>query len=509
MRLSVRVIKGLFLGLLLLGALDRAHILYLTIGHASDDLTVVWLAAQDYAQGVFHEPFFYGQNYGVMLEALLAAPFVALGADPAVAVPIVIAFLAMVPFWSFAVFHFRQRVFGAAMLFAALPLLLPAEHGIQYTNLNGLAVLACYPWIHGMRRSWPRPVLLGALLCAAVAVNMNTLVAVAGFGTLFFLQEGRRSRNVLLAVCGALPVLVMWWVAMRSYTPEADRMVNTLYDWRFTFHPELIPESLAQLDAHFAWLCPLWWPNGQVVLWALIAVAVVLFRTEQVAMGWALVAALSVVLLSFAFPKVHDGTGSVFFPLSRMYLAVPLILAWAVAHLRIEGRVRSPLIIGLCIAAVIGSTLRTMSAPRIVEQALADQEGLPIRVRPVAWLRTECRTIQAVARATEAEAVVVLREPDVYYAQFVSIGCPVCEPTLPPTYMPERERRSWRIDAEAMARRGKILIVNGNSAIWEAAYNGTFHVQRLREREPSLHLITGAGLPVDTLLQRIGQLPVR
>ena len=89
MKRSDRASKAAFWVVVLLSVLDRCHLLSITMGYASDDLTVVWMAARDYAQGIFHEPFFYGQDYGVMLEALLAAPFVRLGADPAVAVPVV------------------------------------------------------------------------------------------------------------------------------------------------------------------------------------------------------------------------------------------------------------------------------------------------------------------------------------------------------------------------------------------------------------------------------------
>src|SRR5690554_1879051 len=41
----------------------------------SDDL-IFWQAAVDYAQGIFHEPFFYGQDYNFALEAILAAPLI-------------------------------------------------------------------------------------------------------------------------------------------------------------------------------------------------------------------------------------------------------------------------------------------------------------------------------------------------------------------------------------------------------------------------------------------------
>src|SRR5665213_583465 len=35
------------------------------------DQVILWMGAQDFARGIFHEPCVYGQNYGFMLEPLL------------------------------------------------------------------------------------------------------------------------------------------------------------------------------------------------------------------------------------------------------------------------------------------------------------------------------------------------------------------------------------------------------------------------------------------------------
>jgi len=41
---------------------------------AGHDDQIFWQAANDYAKGIFQEPYFYGQNYNYALEALFAAP---------------------------------------------------------------------------------------------------------------------------------------------------------------------------------------------------------------------------------------------------------------------------------------------------------------------------------------------------------------------------------------------------------------------------------------------------
>lgn len=486
-------------GCVSLGLLDRAHILTITAGYASDDLAVIWLAARDMSHGVFHEPFFYGQDYGVMLEALIAAPFVALGADPVRAIPIVIAFLAMAPFWSFAMFHARRREWPAAVVFAAMPLLLPPEHGIQYTNLNGIALMAFYPWVAGMPSSGARSAALGALFIVAMAVNLNAIVACVAFGAAFALGPERRARWTWSAI-GAAPALLAWWSAAHFYALHPERVKNTIHDWRSSFYPELIPEAFTRLDQHFAWLCPLWWHNGHVVLWFLAAVAIVLFRHARRAEAMALVCTLLLTVVLFGFPKTHDGTWSVFFPLSRVFLAVPLVLAWGISLCPIPLRSRTPLVIATGIITLVCFTFRYMRAGTVFAEALADQEGVPIRVRTVDWLLDQCRTIHAYADRTQAEVVVLLRAPDPQYAQFTTMGCPACDTALVPTYMPDGDRRDWRRTDEATRSRGRILVVNGDPALWSGPTNSTFSVSCVRERDPIIHLVLTPGIPVDSAL---------
>jgi hypothetical protein len=74
----------------------------------STDDAVMWHAAVDYAHGRFYGPYYYGQDYGPMLEALVAAPFVRLGVPFRLLMPAVTSFLALVPNWSFAIAAHRS-----------------------------------------------------------------------------------------------------------------------------------------------------------------------------------------------------------------------------------------------------------------------------------------------------------------------------------------------------------------------------------------------------------------
>ena len=503
MRISDRFVRILFWSIVLLGVIDRVLILQLTIDYASDDLTVIWLAAQDYSRGIFHEPFFYGQNYGVMLEAMLAAPFVAFGADPIIAVPVVIAFIAMAPFWSFAFNYFLRKEYVGALLFAAIPLLLPPDHGIQYTNLNGIAVLAIFPWVQRIRNNALSAFLTGFVLTAAAAVNLNALVACAAFGTWFLFSQSKKPKLIGWAALGTVPVLAAFWSAMQFYANRPDGVMNTIFDWRFVFHAEGIPIAFGQLDAHFAWLFPIWWPNGHLVLWALVVIGIMLYRKGKMASTLGLLAALVVIVLAFGFPKTHDGTGSVFFPLSRIFLAAPLLLGWGIAQLDLQGKGRQFFVASIGPAVVICFILRFVMAPEIFASALANQDQLPLRVWPVKLIREQCTTIRESAIESEAEVVVFLRVPDPQFAQFMAMGCPVCEATMPPTYMADGDRRNWRRTEESTSIRSRILVVGGDPGLWNKAMEGPFRIEELREADPVIYLVHDPGVPVESMVELI------
>ena len=83
----------------LLGLVDRLLLVNTFHFELSDvDQLIQWHAAQDYSNGIFHEPYFYGQDYGPMAEAFLAAPLVMLGLHSQFALPVISMLLSLLPF---------------------------------------------------------------------------------------------------------------------------------------------------------------------------------------------------------------------------------------------------------------------------------------------------------------------------------------------------------------------------------------------------------------------------
>ena len=464
----------------LLTVFDRAWMVGTTMHHASDDLAVVWLGAVDYAHATFHEPFFYGQDYGVMLEALIAAPLVAMGGDPVKLVPIIFGFFAIAPFLSFAWWHRLRGEPASAMVFAAMPLLLPVEHGLQITALNGLAVLALVPLALRVERPAQRTLLLALVLSLAVFVNPNAaLMALPLLVELLFHYRWRKEICAAL-IAGAVPAIALWLLSRAFYAAHGEAMVNTIFDWRMHFKPYMIPEAVQRLDAHFAWTAPLSGNTASIGPLMLGLSAVLLFKQKTHAAAWATIAAILLIILSFCFAKVHDGSGSIFFPLSRIFLGMPLLLAWVFSKLD-TGPIRTGWFLGvIAVIASLHAAHRISTAQATFQAALNAQEGLPLRTWPIGPMKDRCGVVAELAERTRVDAVIILRNEDPFAAQFMSYAIPVFHPDAPATWMVGYDRRDLQRGPQRKQVVNRVLLVGSTDPdLTKAAALGPVYVKRM------------------------------
>lgn len=418
--------------------LDRCLLLGITAPFASDDLTVIWLGSVDYSHGFFREPYFYGQDYGVMLEALLAAPFVRAGADVTLVVPWIMGLLALIPYLSYSIFLQANRKYYAAWLFAAMPLLLAPENGLQVTGLNGLALLALYPWTTRIGQPFFGSAFGFLVLAAAVLITPNALLLSLPFGIYWLLNSPNKRAVLPGALLGIIPVVAAWQLASTFYSSCPN--LYTIFDWRMEFHPNLIPEALISLDKFLAWLCPIFWHIGSLALLAHVVLVVLLILKRNWPMVAAGLAALLLILFSFAFAKVHNGTDSIFFPLSRMFLGMPLLLAWLAAPLFTERSQRKVVGAAFICICFLCAVLRAVQAGPAFGHALAEQEQAPLRVRPITLIRMQCAGVAAAAERTGASLIIADRDPDAFTAQFLTYALPALQPSAPPIHMPSDDR---------------------------------------------------------------------
>lgn len=441
----------LFWPMLALGLLDRLYLLWVFgFQRVGDDDAIIWSAAIDYAHGVFSEPYFYGQDYAVMLEALVAAPFTWLGVPLHILMPSVTSFLALAPFWSFAFWHRKHGRNGNALLFLAMPVLLPVEYGMLTTItrsfVQGIALLAFLPWAMDLPGKRRQALLIGLITSAAAFCNPNSLVFSVAFLGWYLLKRPHWPARLPWVAFGTAPFIAAYSAAQAYCQAHPERMVHTVHDWRMTFLPgELIPESFTMLNLHFRGLFPLFPSLGGLAFAGLAALALWHLLRGNRSMGWGLAMGVLLIIASFGFPKTHDGFATPYYAYARMFLAVPLLLAWGMAGVRIPSRIRPGAVPLLLVGTAVMAGLKVADTPEIIARPIPPE--VPVAEMPIGQARAEAAFLAQMRRQYQAGLVVALPVADRPKREhFVAYLYPLLEPELGPTWL-ERDRRYWQHEA--------------------------------------------------------------
>ncbi|MCB9170046.1 MAG: hypothetical protein H6594_06825 [Flavobacteriales bacterium] len=493
--------------LLLLGTVYRTMAIdRFNVGFVSTDDAVSWHAATHVADGLFMTPYYYGQNYGPMLEALVAAPFTFLGIPMSWLMAIVPSLLTLLPFWSFALWHRKHGRIWAGASFAAMPLLLPPEFAFMTSMprgfVTGLPFLALLPWSLDLRDPRWRSFLTGLAISLAWFANPNSVVFTAGYLCWSIIARHLSGAWRSLAI-GLLPGVVLQVLAQHWCAVHPDRIIHHLSADRLSLHASLIVQGLSSLDEHFRWLMPLFPTQGGLAGISLVALIPIAILRRDKAVAFALLAAAGVIVASLGMPKTHDGWDWVYYPLSRMFVCLPLLLAWGVASLIRASR--SPhwmavftLILGLFYA---GHQWNAIGAAR------NDQLAKPQRwvgVIDLATMKEDAAMLRERCERQGAGLIVPLQQPSQVWAQLRAYLYPVLGPGSTPTYLAGYERRYWQRDAFADSVVSRIMFTGGERVRWDALRRTDPHFVRLMgSNGDAMYLLTGNTRPTDQVVSRV------
>ncbi len=488
------------LGALILLSMAERVVLLLRFGfmHIGIDDALIQQVAIDYGQGIFREPFLYGQNYNPMLEALLAAPFVRLGAAPWVVLPIITSLLALLPFWSLAIWCMRRGAPMAALVMASAPIVMPVEWGMITSMprgwVHGLALLSLVPWMHDLRSAWLRNGVIGLTLVASLLCNPNTAPLVAAVGLRLVLREGR---GLSLWVMGVASLATGWAfhsAAQAWYAARPGSVVHPLIPDDLAFDPMLIAKGLARIDEHLQHMHPfggIGWISVAVLLGCVVQVV----RRREWTVALTITAALLAMLLALGIPKTHEGCASIFLPLSRMMLCLPLLMAASLAWLLRDGVVPRWLRWAMPSALVIGSVMSSFQIESTVRRELAQQECAWVREEPLQLVRDRCSVISETAITFNCDLIVPVRWPHLrvdhrahFAAHFTCYACPQLVPGMPTVLGAGFDRRSWIRSAHEMPPHGRVLFIGGDAQAWNEAIASGRAIEAVSDQGNLLHI---------------------
>lgn len=470
----------------------------------STDDAVMWHAAVDYAHGRFYGPYYYGQDYGPMLEALVAAPFVRLGVPLRLLMPAVTSFLALFPYWSFAIAAHRSGHRLAASVIACVPLLLPLEFQMMTSLprgfINGLAVLALLPVVQRTKREMLEHVLVGVVVSTAWFVNPNSLVFSVPYIVVYSAKwSDLRHRAGALAM-GTLVGIGLHLSAQAWCIAHPDRIVHHLRSTALHLDWAAIMAGLSNLDAHFRWLMPVLWPYGGMAGCSLVLLGAVAVLLRKWPLALAVLISMSFIALSFTVDKVHDGLDTVYYPLSRMFLALPLLLAWVCGKL-LEGRRYYGQVFLACAVVVVSCSVWRCSHMEETSHAQVASQRLWVDVGWMDLRISDARRTKEVSDRYGVGLIVPLDLPSKILPPFRAYLIPALEPEAPATYLHDGERRYWVRERYGPMVVGTILFTGGTEAAWKRLTTNDGRIRLVDSTgTDNLYLLRNNELATDELL---------
>lgn len=498
-----------------LGLLERAIVLFgFAFTHIGIDDALIMQVAVDYGNGIFREPFLYGQNYNPMLEALLAAPLVRFGAAPWIVLPLITSLLALLPFWSLALWCMKRGYGMPALLIASFPLALPTEWAMITSMprgwVHGIALLAFIPWSQDLHRPVARHLTTALVLVAALFCNPNALPLVAGAAVLLIARHHRDPRFWVLSGLAA----GLGWLAHAGaqgfYAAYSERVVHPLLPADLHFSMELLKDGAIHIKRHVLHLHP-FMSMAWIAVLLILAAAVVLWRHGKGTSSAALVVPLLLMIVALGIPKVHEGCASVFFPQSRMMLAFPILLAISNAVLIKDLQLPRTVLLTLPIAWVGAVALKASDLSERVELQLAHQECAWVREEPIQAVRERCASIKHAAAKHRAALIVPIRWPRIkadhqrhFAAHFTCYACEVLTGPFPPVFGAGYDRRSWVREAHEAQPQGRVLFVGGDERAWQLASAAGRVIEDVSDAGIHMHIARCDTIAVGDFILQLG-----
>lgn len=426
--------------------------------YTDNDQVLMWHGLKDYSNGIFHETRFYGQAYNSMMEAFFAVPLYKLGITPHKALPIVTSILVLVPFFVFSLFIFLKKSPYLAFLILSIPLLLPVEYSLITSMPRGfitgifIASFVCLTLFYVKSK---KAFFFSAFLAVlAYSLNSNSVLLSIPCLALLFLENYQEKIYYYYSILGLVLGLCIHFALNYFYILHPN---YNLHRFELDFSFEKIVSSFTYLGKYFNDVSPtlLFFKSGNIILFVFLIIAALLFREKSYKK--ALIVALMplLILATLGINKIHDGSDSVFYSFSRMYLAIPLMLALSLSFFEQISKSKFFYLI-----LIIPFTTFIYSFSNLndkIDQNLIEQKGQMVKIMSSNSVLLECEKLSTLCEKYKVELVLIANH---WHYDFFNYGCPSCINKFPNTLKPGYERRTWRLLEDEQRIYKRILIAD-------------------------------------------------
>ncbi len=478
------------------------------VHYTDDDQTLMWYGTVHFAHGHFSEPCFFGQNYGSMLESLLAVPLYLFKVPLNYALPLAALILSFIPFAFCSLFLWKRGKRIPAMLVLVPLFWLGWQTDVLFTLPRALIcgfpfavigmVLLCDPKAGRIR------CIIGAFLCG-LAFSMNqTAAALAGIAALSLLIYKEKKKFIPavagLALGGCCFVLTQLFY---KFNPQycVHRVIPGGVGLSYLFdNISNIPDLLADFFA----VSPV----------AFIAIPVILIG----AVGWCFykkrnkegLITLAAVLGSTLFLLTDKSTdympGSLLYGQSRIFLFAPFLAAgvYTINSLRNEEEEdkKAPLMLlgALCIAGLLVKGFffelnRTDGGSALYHDTVLNPDGFVVGVTEVESMMEQVELAGGLMQETGTTALalrngVYVKEGRTFlpYRSFIYAFSSKYYDEPYEAFLPVYDRRTWVYEKMSEEKGGMMLLIT----------------YPLQSAEDILLVELGEDSPVDWFIENLG-----
>lgn len=410
--------------------------------YTDSDQTIMWLGTKDFAYGVFHEPYFYGQDYNLMLESFVAIPLFWLSVPLKIALPIATTFFTLLPFLVFSRLAIKNNNKINALIILSILALLPIEYDLL-TSLSrgfvtGIAVfslLFLFVRFKKIENFYRLDFLKMSLLaCLAYIATPNSVLLSMPIMVYAFLLNYKSRSFYLYSLIGFSIGLLVYLFFKEFYVIHPN---YKLHDYVISFSWENLLKGINKLDLYFRMVTPLFWKQGYLTIVFPILFSVFFWVKNKKELAIVCCLIPFIVLLAMTISKVHDGNDSVFFHISRMYLALPVLLGFLLVNV---SQSTNKLIGWIIILPISILMLKSYNLKDSIVSNLNKDHIVVIGNNSL--IEKSCIDINIFSKKWNVDLIIFL---DHDFNQILNYGCPACIENFPNTVYPKYERRTWRL----------------------------------------------------------------
>lgn len=430
----------------------------------SDDL-IFWQTASDYSKGIFHEPFFYGQNYNFAFESIISVPLILIGVPIYIALPIMSSFIGVFPFFLFSIILFKKGYTINSYLFLLIPLTLPIEYDIITAITRGftsglfLSSFLIFPLLSPSKvKSF---IILGLSVSFGYILNPNSLIISFPICLYLLFENYKNPVFYLVGITTAIPALLIEYISKQFYVNHPEYIAHSM--WILNFKFDRLVDGLSNLDKLFRYLTPVYWSGNWLVLLIIVFLGIIVIKKSW-KKGLSILLSLIFIIVLLGVNKINDDIGVIFLSSTRMFLAVPILLGLAIFWTKEHFKDEKKWVLVILTIAISVFLVKISCYKPVIKQHTEKTNYGAVAIKSLDTLIRECSEIQQITSKYEVDLVVFLPTWDrnVPSMEFYNYGCPIIEESSTSSIMNIYEKRTWVYQEEKVKARKNVLLYNQN-----------------------------------------------